>query len=497
MSATKLNLRDPSLWVFDPSLRMTFGHLPLTLFQELHIVGLIMNPLNNIIEAIGNTPLVRINTIAKNISSHIYAKIEFLNPGGSVKDRIGIKIINDAEKKGLLKPGGTIIEATSGNTGFGLAIVAAVRGYKTIFVMPDKMSQEKIQNLRAFGAKVIITPTDVDPEDPRSYYKVSKKIFDETPGAFYANQYHNPQNPKAHYETTGPEIWKQTEGKIHAFVGGMGTGGTVSGIGKYLKEKNPKIKVVGVDPMGSLFYEYFKTGKLGQAHSYKVEGIGEDFLPSTMDFKVVDQVIQVNDKESLQTCRKLVTQEGIFAGGSSGSAMAGALKYASMLSSPEEIVVLFPDSGDRYLSKVFNDDWMRENGFLESRIDLGTIRDILQKTKSTPVISVQKNIKIADVIRQMKKHGISQIPVTEDKKILGMVSESDLLHYLLDKDHKAQDSIEAIINKNFKQVSLDENVDNISKDIEENKVIIALEGGKIHGIITKIDLLTYYSRKLK
>lgn len=454
-------------------------------------------PLKNIIEAVGNTPLVRINSLSKHVKSNIYAKMESLNPGGSVKDRIGIQIINDAEKKGLLKPGGTIVEATSGNTGFGLAIVAAVRGYKTIFVMPDKMSQEKIQNLRAFGAKVIITPTDVDPEDPRSYYKVSKKIADETPNAFYANQYHNPQNPQAHYESTGPEIWKQMEGKLDTFVCGMGTGGTISGIGKHLKEKNPKIKVVGVDPIGSLYTEYFKTGKLGEAHSYKVEGIGEDFLPSTMNFKYVDEVIQVNDKESLLMARSLLTKEGIFVGGSSGAAMVGAIKYASKLSKPEEIVVLFPDSGDRYLSKVFNDDWMRENGFLESRMDLGTARDILQEAKSTSVVISAKNAKVIDLIRLMKKHGISQIPIVESNKILGTVSESELLQYLLSKKNKAQDSIDSLISKNFKQVSLDENADNISSAIEDNKVVIVFEGGKIHGIITKIDLLTYYSKKLR
>lgn len=457
-----------------------------------------MQVYENIQKVIGNTPLVRINHLTQGIASDIYAKLESLNPGGSVKDRIGQFIIDDAERRGLLKPGGTIVEATSGNTGFGLAITAAIRGYKTIFVMPDKMSHEKIQNLRAFGAKVIITPTDVDPKDPRSYYCVSKRIAEETPNAFYANQYHNPQNPIAHYEMTGPEIWRQTDGKISAFICGMGTGGTISGIGKYLKEKNPKVKIVGIDPIGSVYYDYFKSKKVIQPQSYKIEGIGEDFFPTTMDFNCVDDVIQVNDKESLLMTRKLLTREGIFVGGSSGAALCGALKYAEKLKKPEIVVVLFPDSGDRYLSKVFNDDWMRENGFLESPIESGTARDILRlKTEPEKIIIADKNEKIIEVIRQMREHGVSQVPVMDRKKLLGIVSEAELLRYLLDKTHKAQDSIEPIISKQYHQASLDEPLDEISKEIEQNKNVIVFEGGKIRGIVTKIDLLTFYSKTLR
>ncbi len=458
---------------------------------------ILMPVFKNILETVGDTPIVRLNHVTEHIESNIYAKLEYFNPGGSVKDRIGTYIIDDAEKKGLLKPGGTVVEATSGNTGFGLAIVAAVRGYKTVFVMPDKMSHEKIQNLRAFGAKVIITPTDVEPEDPRSYYKVSKRIAEETPGAYYANQYHNPQNPKAHYETSGPEIWEQMKGKMDAFVCGMGTGGTISGIGRYLKEKNPKIKIVGIDPQGSIFTEYFKTKKMGTAHSYKIEGIGEDFLPTTMDFKYVDDVVQVTDKEALLMTRQLVTREGIFSGGSSGAAIVGAIKYAKNLKKPEEIVVLLPDSGDRYLSKIFNDDWMRENGFLEGKFDLGTARDILQQTGIQKIIVTERNAKIIDIIRLMREHGISQVPVAENNKILGVVSEAELLHYLLEKTHKADDPIDTIVSKNYSQVSLDESVDTISTYIEDNKVVLVYEGSKIHGVITKIDLLQYYSKKLK
>lgn len=321
-------------------------------------------PYDNILQTIGNTPLVRLNKLTSGIESKIYAKCEYFNPAGSVKDRIGIYIIEQAEKRGELKPGATIIEATSGNTGAGLAIVAALRGYKCIFVMPDKMSQEKISFLQAFGATVVLCPTAVEPEDPTSYYSVAKRLVKETPNSFYSNQYYNTDNPVTHYQTTGPEIWKQTNGKINTFVGGLGTGGTVSGTGKYLKEQNPKIKVIGVDPVGSLFAGYFKTKKPGTAHQYKVEGIGEDFIPGTIDFNCMDEVIQIDDKTSFLTARDLVKKEGIFAGGSSGTAVAGAIQYAKGLKKPEYIVVLLPDSGNRYLSKVFNDQWMKENQLL-------------------------------------------------------------------------------------------------------------------------------------
>src|SRR3990167_4304796 len=321
-------------------------------------------PYDNILQTIGNTPLVRLNNLTKGIESKIYAKCEYFNPAGSVKDRIGIYIIEQAEKQGKLKPGATIIEATSGNTGAGLAIAAAIKGYKCIFVMPDKMSHEKISFLQAFGATVVLCPTAVEPKDPTSYYSVANRLVKETPNSFYSNQYNNPDNPITHYKTTGPEIWKQTNGKIDAFIAGMGTGGTISGTGKYLKEQNPKIKIIGVDPAGSLFTEYFKTKKLGTARQYKVEGIGEDFIPGTIDFNCLNDVIQIDDKTSFLVARDLVKKEGIFAGGSAGTAVAGAIQYAKGLKKPEYIVVLLPDSGNRYLSKIFNDSWMRENNFL-------------------------------------------------------------------------------------------------------------------------------------
>jgi cystathionine beta-synthase len=457
-----------------------------------------MTTFNNILETIGNTPIVRINKLAQNVSSTIYAKMESMNPGGSIKDRIGKFIIEKAEKSGELKPGGTVIEATSGNTGVGLAITSAIKGYKTIFVMPDKMSQEKIRNLRTFGARVIITPTDVAPEDPKSYYSVAKRIVDETKNSFYSNQYYNPANPQTHYEITGPEIWKQMGDKLTTLVCGMGTGGTISGIGKYLKEKNPKIKVAGVDPIGSLYYEYFKTKKMGQAKPYKIEGIGEDILPGNMDFKVVDEVVQVTDKESFLATRNLVTQEGMFVGGSSGAALMGAIKYAKTLKQPEQILVIFPDAGDRYLSKIFNDNWLKEYGFLESKVDLGLVRDLITHMGPQKIITAQKTNSMLDVIRTMREHGFSQLPVMDKgNKLLGIVTEADLLHHVVDHNHKADDPVERMLSKNFAQASLDESVENISEDIDNNKFVVVYEGDTLHAIITKIDLLSYYSKRLK
>lgn len=317
----------------------------------------------NILNAVGGTPLVRINRLGRHTAATFYAKCEYLNPGGSMKDRIAISIIDGAERRGEIQPGGTIVEATSGNTGMGLALVAAVRGYRTIFVMPDKMSQEKIAVLRSVGAEVVICPTDVAPDDPRSYYCVSRRIADTTPNAFYANQYHNPDNPAAHYRGTGPELWQQTGGAFDVFCAGMGTGGTLSGTGAYLKAQRPDLQVVGVDPIGSLYHDYFRTGRLTQAHSYKVEGIGEDFLPSTMDVRILDEVVQVSDAECFTMARRLVREEGLLCGGSGGAAMAGAIKYAEAQKRPLRIVVHLADTALRYLSKYLDDAWMRAQGF--------------------------------------------------------------------------------------------------------------------------------------
>ena len=324
-----------------------------------------MQSLNNVFEAIGKTPLVRLNALASDTSVNIHAKLEFLNPAGSVKDRMARYIIEDAERRGLLKPGGTIVENSSGNTGSALAMIAAVKGYRCIITMPDKMSEEKQNLIKAFGAEVIITPTDVPADSPQSYYSTARRLAQEIPGAFYPDQYNNPINIEAHFRTTGPEIWEQTEGKIDIFVAGIGTGGTLSGVGRFLKERNPKIKVVAIDPEGSVFYHYFKTGKMPEPHLYKVEGIGEDYLVKAVDFAIIDDMFQVNDKQSFVTARRLARQEGIFAGGSSGSAVWGALQTAEKYPNAENIIVILPDSGSRYLSKIYNDDWMNSHGYLE------------------------------------------------------------------------------------------------------------------------------------
>src|SRR5271170_1754985 len=318
---------------------------------------------NNILEAMCNTPLIRLNRIGKDLAAEIYIKADYMNPGGSVKDRIGLSMIEEAERTGKLKPGGTIIEGTSGNTGMGLALVACVRGYKVVFTINDKQSREKIDLLKAFGAEVIVCPTAVEPEDPRSYYSIAKKLAREIPNSYYPNQYENPMNPQAHYDTTGPEIWDDTEGKITHFVCGMGTGGTISGVGRYLKEKNPHVKIVGVDPFGSLYYEFAKTGKVGKALTYVVEGIGEDIFPKTMNMKILDDVVQVNDEECFVVARRLVKMEGLFSGGSGGGCISAALRMAKDLGPEAFIVAFLPDTGMRYLSKVYNDEWMRERGY--------------------------------------------------------------------------------------------------------------------------------------
>lgn len=324
---------------------------------------------DSIIDTIGNTPLVRINKITGNIQATIAAKVEYLNPGQSVKDRIALKMIDDAEAQGLLKPGGTIIEGTSGNTGMGLALVAAVRGYQCIFTTTDKQSREKIDLLRALGARVEICPTNVEPDDPKSYYSVAKRLSEEIPNSYYPNQYDNLSNTVAHYETTGPEIWEQTDGKVTHYVAGMGTGGTISGAAKFLKEKNPEIKIIGVDSVGSVYKKYFETGEFdkNEIKPYLTEGIGEDIIPKNVNFELIDDVIQVNDKNAFQTTRALAKQEGLFIGGSCGSAVYGALEYArnQKLTENDLMVVILPDSGTRYISKIYNDDWMKENGFLE------------------------------------------------------------------------------------------------------------------------------------
>jgi cystathionine beta-synthase len=449
---------------------------------------------DSILEAIGNTPLVRLHKLARGVRPELLAKVEFLNPGGSVKDRIGLGMITAAEREGLLRPGGTIVEGTSGNTGVGLAIAAALKGYKTIFVMPDKMSDEKIRLLRAFGARVVITPTAVEPDDPRSYYSVSRRLAEETPNAIFAGQYWNPANPEAHYQTTGPELWRQTGGRISVFIAGMGTGGTISGTGRFLKEKNPQIKVIGVDPIGSLLHHYFHTRELGPAYGYKVEGVGEDFLPGTLDFSVIDDTVQVNDRESFTMTRRLVREEGLFCGGSCGLAMAGALKWlrasGGNLTEDDVVVVLLPDSGSRYLSKVFDDNWLRENGFLEQ----GTVADLLQTRPQLLIVSQLDNT-VESVIRQMKTHNISQMPVIDEReRLAGLVGESDLLDYLISggaMDHP----ISEIINRDVPTVSGETPVEELPTLLGRGPAAVVIDDERVIGIVTKIDVIDYLANR--
>jgi cystathionine beta-synthase len=455
----------------------------------------------NILEAIGWTPLVRLNRVGRGLPCPLYAKLEFMNPGGSVKDRIGPTMIAEAEKSGRLKPGGTVVESTSGNTGLALAIACAIKGYKAVFVMPDKMSQEKIQLLRAFGAKVVITPTAVAPEDPKSYYSVANRIVEETPNAILANQYHNPENPHSHYLTTGPEIWEQTQGRVTDVVVGMGTGGTISGVGRYLKERNPQIRMIGVDPTGSILLETWQRGYVPddvQATTYKVEGIGEDFLPSTLELSVIDEVLRVTDKDSFLWTRRLVKEEGIFGGGSSGSAVAAAVRYSQDLSPERLVVVILPDSGSRYLSKVFDDKWMRENGYLEIEWGEVSLQELLE-TKSEPgLICVSLEARMTDVISQMKEHDISQVPVlNNDGSLAGMVTEVDLLKHMLEvsHDHSDQESISTIVQPIQAVFPIHASLEEALPAVMEGNVILVTEGDHPAGILTKIDVLDFIAGK--
>jgi len=449
-----------------------------------------------ILGTLGNTPLVRLNKITAGFKGHYFAKVESFNPGGSVKDRIGIEIIEEAEKEGRLRPGGTIVEATSGNTGLGLAIVAAIRGYKTVFTMPDKMSIEKIRLLRAFGAEVIVTPTAVPHDSPESYTEVAKRVVRETPNSILANQYFNPKNPEAHYKFTGPEIWEQTGGQIDYFVCGVGTGGTITGIGKFLKEKNPAIKIIGIDPKGSILREYFYTKKYPQVlKTYKVEGIGQDWLPGTLNFDVIDDMVEANDKESFIMARRLTREEGIFVGGSCGTAMAGALKYADRMKDNDVMVILLPDTGERYLSKIYNDDWMRENGFLTP--DKITLRYVLQSKakKVSQLIAVDPTTTIRKALDLFKENDVSQLPVLEKGKSIGTVSDNDLMSAVLD-DHT---KLDALVNTMMKpsypilgaSAPIEYAIDFLKK---KDSAVLVEDEHKIVGIITRYDVIEYMAR---
>jgi len=448
--------------------------------------------MNNILEAVGSTPLVRLNSVTEGIEATVLAKVEFFNPGGSVKDRIALSMIEAAEKEGRLKPGGTIVEATSGNTGAGLAMVAALKGYKAIFTMPDKMSQEKVRNLKAFGAEVIVTPTAVPADSPESYYSVAKKMVEDTPNAVLANQYFNPKNPEAHYLSTGPELWEQTDGKITHFVTGMGTGGTISGTGKYLKEQNPDVKVVGADPIGSILKHYFYKRELIEARPYKVEGVGEDIIPGTTDFGIVDEVIDVTDKESFNIARRIAREEGIFIGGSCGMAGAAALKLARRLPKESVVVVLFPDSGYKYLTTFYSDDWMSENRFLD--IETVTLEKALAvKTNGIPsLISVSPSESTRAAISLLKQHNISQIPVLENHASVGRLEESVLIGQVINDNSLLETPVSRLMQDSLPVLGSDKHIFDAKGYLsKEFPAVLVEQSGKINGIITKSDLLEF------
>lgn len=444
----------------------------------------------NILGTIGNTPLVKLHKVVAGIDALVLAKVETFNPGNSVKDRMAVKMIEDAEVDGRLKPGGTIIEGTSGNTGMGLALVAIIKGYKLICVISDKQSKEKMDILRAVGAKVIVCPTDVEPTDPRSYYSVSKRLAEDTPNSWYVNQYDNPSNSMAHYEQTGPEIWEQTEGKITHFVVGVGTGGTISGVGKYLKEKNPNIKIWGIDTYGSVFKKYHETGIFdeNEIYSYITEGIGEDILPKNVDFSLIDGFTKVTDKDATVYTRKIALEEGIFVGNSAGAAVKGLLQLKEHFKPGDVVVVLFHDSGSRYVGKMFNDDWMRERGFLDE--DITKAEDVIKDHINKPLIVVRTEELVSHAIERMRKYKISQIPVIDVTGFVGSVDESDLFQsYVADKN-VADKPIKDVMGKPFPIVKLGTPIEELSKLFtrENDAVLVDLENGS-HHIITKSDII--------
>ena len=449
---------------------------------------------NNILEAVGRTPLVRLNRINKDLKPQMYVKAEFTNPGGSVKDRIGLTMIEDAEKRGLLKPGGTIIEGTSGNTGMGLALVAAVRGYKCVFTTTDKQSKEKVDLLKALGAEVIVCPTAVEPEDPRSYYSVAKKLAREIPNSYYPNQYDNPMNPEAHYQTTGPEIWEDSEGKITHFVCGLGTGGTISGAGKYLKEKNPAIKIVGVDPYGSLYYDFVKTGTTIKAKTYVVEGIGEDFFPTTMNLKILDDIIQVNDEECFVVARRLAKLEGLFTGGSGGGCMSGALRLAKNLGSHDFVVALLPDTGMRYLSKVYNDEWMRERGYVDAAMQITAAEVVKAKHASGKVrelVIARPYQTVFHALKSMQDQDISQIPVFEENTPIGTIYEDQILNLALQGKDLRKLVVREVMSNPLPQVPRTAPVERVTHILSHENPAVFVDMGNSHfEILTKYDLMS-------
>ena len=453
-----------------------------------------MEVLDTFLDAMGNTPLVRLRAVTRGVKPVVLAKLEMLNPGGSVKDRIGIRMIEDAERRGLLRPGGTIVEPTSGNTGHGLAIAAAIRGYKCIFVMPDKMSQEKISLLRAYGAEVVITPTAVPPESPESYYRVADRLAAEIPGAYQPNQYFNPENPAAHFETTGPEIWRQTDGRIDVFVAGVGTGGTITGVGRYLKQQNPSVVVVGADPEGSVY-----SGD--EPRPYLVEGIGEDFWPDTFDPRVVDRYVKVGDRDSFRTAHAITRQEGILVGGSSGTAVFAALAVAREFDDRTTIVVLLPDTGRQYLSKIYSDSWMLQHGMLD-RPEVIRVDEVLAAKGGglPPIVTVGAHEKVRQAVDTLQKHGISQAPVVREvsadvAQFVGSIRDRELLDRIFRDPDALQADVAEVMAPPIPLIEWNDPIESAFAELEHGPAVLVAKAGQVLGVLTRSDLLEFLAHR--